>query len=116
MLQIRCKFRPATAEFIYSISSGKSVGVVAVSGVAVAPPPVTVPLNFFEDTHGVVQTAGGADPLFFRGGGGGFSLIYEGLLARCPPHPPSNLPLAGPDPVGKYPKCTSPRHVQNQFL
>ena len=51
MLQIRCKFRPATAEFIYSISSGKSVG--AVSAVA---PPVTVPLNFFEDTHGVVQT------------------------------------------------------------
>ena len=36
VLQIRCKFRPATAEFIYSISSGKSVG--AVSGVAVAPP------------------------------------------------------------------------------
>ena len=56
MLQIRCKFRPATAEFIYSISSRKSVGVGAVSGVTVAPPPVTVPLNFFEDTHGVVQT------------------------------------------------------------
>ena len=37
-LQIRCKFRPATAEFIYSISSGKSVGVGAVSAVAVAPP------------------------------------------------------------------------------
>ena len=55
MLQIRCKFRPATAEFIYSISSGKSVGVGAVRAVAVAPP-VTVPLNFFEDTHGVVQT------------------------------------------------------------
>lgn len=35
-LQIRCKFRPATAEFIYSISSGKSVG--AVRAVAVAPP------------------------------------------------------------------------------
>ena len=60
MLQIRCKFRPATAEFIYSISSGKSVGAVG----AVAPP-VTVPLNFFEDTHGVVQTT---DPLFLRGG------------------------------------------------
>ena len=108
MLQIRCKFRPATAEFIYSISSGKSVGVGAVSGVAVAPP-VTVPLNFFEDTHGVAQTARGADPLFLRGGGGGFSLIYEGLLARCPPHPPSNLPSAGPVPVGKYPKFKSPR-------
>ena len=104
MLQIRCKFRPATAEFIYSISSGKSVGVVAVSGVAVTPPPVTVPLNFFEDTHGVVQTAGGADPLFLRGGGG-FSLIYEGLLVRCPPHPPSNLPLACSLEVGKYPKA-----------
>ena len=89
----RCKFRPATAEFIYSISSGKSVGVGAVSAVA---PPVTVPLNFFEDTHGVVQTT---DPLFLRGGGG-FSLIYEGLLVRCSPHPPSNLTLAGPVPVG----------------
>ena len=104
MLQIRCKFRPATAEFIYSISSGKSVGTVS----AVAPPPVTVPLNFFEDTHGVVQTT---DPLFLRGGGGGFSLIYEGLLVRCSPHPPYNLTLADPVPVGKYPKYKSPRHA-----
>ena len=95
----RCKFRP-TAEFIYSISSGKSVGnrdgcCCCWSG------PVTVPLNFFEDT-------GLSDPLFLRdgggGGGGGFSLIYEEGLPAAPSTP---LPFCPSFEVAKCPNSSS---------